>query len=64
MHVENENQKNLNSFSAIYGSGKRGDESEFISQYESKIKNMHFSAELESWPIQATTTKQKSEGWV
>tara|TARA_B100000131_G_scaffold120951_1_gene117989 strand:+ start:28081 stop:29976 length:1896 start_codon:yes stop_codon:yes gene_type:complete len=42
--LENENQKNLNSFSAIYGSGKRGDESEFISQYDNRIKNMHFTS--------------------
>tara|TARA_B000000475_G_C16005557_1_gene450754 strand:- start:2655 stop:4550 length:1896 start_codon:yes stop_codon:yes gene_type:complete len=42
--LENENQKNLNSFSAIYGSGKKGDESEFISQYDNIIKNMHFTS--------------------
>jgi len=42
--LENAKQKNLNSFSAIYGSGKRGDESEFIYEYKDIIKNMHFTS--------------------
>ncbi|GJM31920.1 MAG: asparagine synthetase B [Saprospiraceae bacterium] len=32
----------LNTFSAIYGAGKFGDESEFINQYQNLLKNMHF----------------------
>jgi asparagine synthase (glutamine-hydrolysing) len=34
--------KDLNTFSAIYGLGKRGDESEFIHEYKNIISNMHF----------------------
>ncbi len=37
-------QKNdLNTFSAIYGKGDRGDESEFMLEYEKTLKNMHFT---------------------
>ena len=42
--LESENQKNLNSFSAIYGLGKKGDESEYIKHYSGIIKNMHFTS--------------------
>jgi len=42
--LENKNNSNLNSFSAIYGSGKRGDELEFINEYENRLNNMHFTS--------------------
>ena len=34
--------KDINTFSAVYGDGKRGDESRFINLYQSRLKNMHF----------------------
>jgi asparagine synthase (glutamine-hydrolysing) len=33
----------LNTFSAVYGKGKRGDESSFIDEYRGIVKNMHFT---------------------
>ena len=36
------NKKDLNSFSAVYGREKPGDESEFINEYKSKLVNMFF----------------------
>ena len=35
-------KKDLRTFSAVYGKGKRGDESEFINEYNRIIKNMSF----------------------
>ncbi|MBI1781999.1 MAG: asparagine synthase (glutamine-hydrolyzing) [Sphingobacteriales bacterium] len=32
----------LNTFSAVYQKGQKGDETEFINEYRSSIKNMHF----------------------
>lgn len=34
--------KDINTFSAIYGEGKRGDESHFINLYKDRLQNMHF----------------------
>lgn len=36
------NLSEINTFSAIYDKGQRGDESEFIREYEGSVKNMHF----------------------
>ena len=36
-------KNNLNTFSAIYGKGIRGDESNYINLYKTKIKNMFFA---------------------
>ncbi len=33
----------LNTFSAIYGQGKTGDESKFINLFQGELKNMHFT---------------------
>ncbi len=41
--VEEHQMKDLNTFSAIYGQGKTGDESEFINLFQGKLKNMHFT---------------------
>ena len=35
--------KNLNTFSAVYGQGRRGDESSFINLYRDQLQNMHFT---------------------
>ena len=40
--LKNGNRDNLNTFSAVYSPGQRGDESEFIYHYKDKLKNMHF----------------------
>ena len=37
------NHNSLNTFSAVYGEGKQGDEMEFIKEYEGQLKNMHFT---------------------
>lgn len=37
-----ENNKNINTFSAVYLKGESGDESEFINIYKDTTKNMHF----------------------
>lgn len=37
------NLKNINSFSAVYGKGQTGDESEFIEEMKPYLKNMHFT---------------------
>lgn len=36
------NVKGLNSFSSVYEKGQKGDETEFIKQYENKIPHMHY----------------------
>ncbi|MCK6693640.1 MAG: asparagine synthase (glutamine-hydrolyzing) [Thermoanaerobaculia bacterium] len=36
-------KKDLNTFSAVYGSGRRGDESGFIDLYRGQLKNMYFA---------------------
>lgn len=36
-------KKDLNTFSAVYGKGKRGDESEFIDEFRSQMNNMYFT---------------------
>jgi asparagine synthase (glutamine-hydrolysing) len=36
------NQPEMNTFSAIYGKDQKGDESEFISEYNGIVKKMHF----------------------
>ena len=36
-------QENLNTFSAVYGEGIKGDESSFMTQYSSIIPNMHYT---------------------
>jgi asparagine synthase (glutamine-hydrolysing) len=33
----------LNTFSAVYGKGRKGDESKFIDLYRGQLKNMHFT---------------------
>lgn len=43
------NTKELNTFSAVYGQGKKGDESNFINLYKGELKNMHFT-----WPNENT----------
>jgi asparagine synthase (glutamine-hydrolysing) len=35
--------EDVNTFSAVYGKGKRGDESEYIKEYFRLIRNMHFT---------------------
>jgi asparagine synthase (glutamine-hydrolysing) len=35
--------KDVNTFSAVYGKGKRGDESDFIHEFDGIIRNMHFT---------------------
>ncbi len=37
------NIKDINSFSAIYGEGKKGDESQFIDEMSLFLKNMHYT---------------------
>jgi asparagine synthase (glutamine-hydrolysing) len=41
--IEEFGLNDLNTFSAVYGSGEKADESEFIDEYREKIKNMHFT---------------------
>lgn len=36
-------KKDLNTFSAVYGSGRRGDESGFIDLYRGQLQNMYFA---------------------
>jgi asparagine synthase (glutamine-hydrolysing) len=36
------NKTDLNTFSAVYGKGQTGDETEFINEYKSQLKNMYF----------------------
>ena len=36
-------KKDLNTFSAIYGSGRKGDESSFIDLYRAQMQNMYFT---------------------
>lgn len=36
--------EDLNTFSAVYGKGKRGDESDFINEYKGTVKNMHYTS--------------------
>ena len=36
------NKTDLNTFSAVYGKGQVGDETEFINEYKSDLKNMYF----------------------
>jgi asparagine synthase (glutamine-hydrolysing) len=35
--------EDVNTFSAVYGKGRRGDESEYIDEFNSLIRNMHFT---------------------
>ena len=37
------NMKEINTFSAVYGKGKTGDESEFIKMYSKTLKNMYYT---------------------
>ncbi len=37
------NKKDLNTFSAVYGKGTKGDESEYIDEYKSLLKNMYYT---------------------
>ncbi len=41
--VKEHNQKDLNTFSAVYGFGIKGDESFFIQQYSEEVKKMHYT---------------------
>ncbi len=41
--LKDHNKNDINTFSAVYGAGKRGDESEFISEYDNQLNNMHFT---------------------
>jgi len=41
--LEDYDKKDLNTFSAVYGEGKRGDESSFIKSYKNNIRSMHFT---------------------
>ncbi len=41
--IKDYNKNDLNTFSAIYGIGKRGDESGFINEYKSQLQNMFFT---------------------
>ncbi|HQU71499.1 MAG TPA: asparagine synthase (glutamine-hydrolyzing), partial [Calditrichia bacterium] len=34
--------KNVHSFSAVYGAGQQGDESDFINEFRDSLENMHF----------------------
>ena len=38
------NKKDLNTFSAVYGKGETGDESEFIDEFKSMTLNMHYTS--------------------
>lgn len=40
--VDKAGRNDVNTFSAVYQPGERGDESRFIDVYRSKVKNMHF----------------------
>ena len=40
--LKDNDRHDLNTFSAVYGQGREGDESEFINSYESLIQNMHY----------------------
>jgi asparagine synthase (glutamine-hydrolysing) len=40
--LRNFNETNLQTFSAVYGLGKSGDESKYIYEYKNLLKNMHF----------------------
>lgn len=37
------NKSDLNTFSAVYGKGEKADESDFINEYRSDLKNMYFT---------------------
>lgn len=37
------NKKDINTFSAIYGTGEEADESAFINEYKMELENMHFT---------------------
>lgn len=41
--VKEHGQKDLNTFSAVYGEGVRGDESYFMNQYSDVVSNMHYT---------------------
>lgn len=36
-------RKDINTFSAVYGKGENGDESEYINVFQDSVKNMHFT---------------------
>jgi asparagine synthase (glutamine-hydrolysing) len=40
--IEDFNNHQVNTFSAVYGENKKGDESKFINVYKDKLPNMHF----------------------
>lgn len=41
--LQDYNKKDLNTFSAVYNKGQHGDETEFIQEYRSLLKNMFFT---------------------
>ncbi len=41
--LQNFQKKDLNTFSAVYGSGQKGDESSFIDLYKGQLTNMYFT---------------------
>lgn len=41
--LKDHDKKDLNTFSAVYGSGRRGDESGFIDLYRGQLQNMYFA---------------------
>lgn len=40
--LKDQNQEGLNTFSAVYGKGEIGDESQYMNLYRNRLKNMHF----------------------
>jgi len=41
--IENYKMKELNTFSAVYNKGQTGDETEFINEYSTSLKNMYYT---------------------
>lgn len=49
------NKSDLNTFSAVYGKGEIGDESEYIQEYSSLLRNMYFTVPTSSSLVQDYT---------
>ncbi|NVO02095.1 MAG: asparagine synthase (glutamine-hydrolyzing) [Bacteroidetes bacterium] len=41
--IKDFDRKDINTFSAVYGKGNKGDESEYIDEYKGLLKNMHYT---------------------
>jgi len=42
--IEKHNTSALNTFSAVYGTGQKGDETDYINEYKSSLTNMYFTS--------------------